>query len=365
MGQQLSIPNGFNVNENGFPYPPWYNSHYDVKPSTITACTSTLLTFSNGDMAVYKRIQKFDKSVTPMDFMFRQLFNRLFIMSPAFIRKNLNIPENYKKSFRAKDILNTEFARKFFNDIIMESCKKMSSCTTSDQLNGMYVTQMQSYYKKYGIDAYLYSDIGTVILLVLSDCIGEGFLKSVRAWMDFLSKGLKTLIDLKLINNEYGSFSLRETMLKLHQPYIEWSDGILSTGYLPIDRQHQWLLTIVNVLIHVNTGNQVEISINDVLDALYDYAWIHFTEEEELFMNNEKYPQFAIHKKQHTDFLAKLDELRQELSTKRDSVVGKELLDYCIAWLTNHIRVTDRKMINCCIPPDVLKNSTVLFTPTK
>ena len=75
--------------------------------------------------------------------------------------------------------------------------------------------------------------------------------------MDFLSKGLKTLIDLKrcplstasptVINNEYGSFSLRETMLKLHQPYIEWSDGILSTGYLPIDRQHQWLLTIVNI----------------------------------------------------------------------------------------------------------------------
>lgn len=43
------------------------------------------------------------------------------------------------------------------------------------------------------------------------------------------------------------------------------------------------------MLIHVNTGNQVEININDVLDALYDYAWIHFTEEEELFMNNE-YP---------------------------------------------------------------------------
>ena len=41
------------------------------------------------------------------------------------------------------------------------------------------------------------------------------------------------------------------------------------------------------MLIHVNTGNQVEISINDVLDALYDYAWIHFTEGEELFMNNE------------------------------------------------------------------------------
>ena len=88
-------------------------------------------------------------------------------------------------------------------------------------------------------------------------------------------------------------------MLNLHQPYIEWSDGILSTGYLPIDRQHQWLVTILNislcsflsipsfyVIIHVYTGNQVRISISDVLDALHDYAWIHFTEEEALFMNN-------------------------------------------------------------------------------
>lgn len=38
-------------------------------------------------------------------------------------------------------------------------------------------------------------------------------------------------------------------------------------------------------------GNQVHIHIADVIDALSDYAWIHFTEEEELFMNNE-YPYF-------------------------------------------------------------------------
>ena len=50
-----------------------------------------------------------------------------------------------------------------------------------------------------------------------------------------------------MTHNDYGSFSLRETMLSLKQPYIEWSDGILSTGYHPIDRQHEWLLTIVNI----------------------------------------------------------------------------------------------------------------------
>lgn len=93
-------------------------------------------------------------------------------------------------------------------------------------------------------------------------------------------------------------------MRKLNQPYIDWSDGILSTGYLPIDRQHHWLLTIVNIsfdiivvvpwlyiIIHISMGNQVHIHIADVIDALSDYAWIHFTEEEELFMNNE-YPCF-------------------------------------------------------------------------
>ena len=40
------------------------------------------------------------------------------------------------------------------------------------------------------------------------------------------------------------------------------------------------------MIIHVNTGNQVHICVSDVIDALHDYAWIHFTEEEALFMNN-------------------------------------------------------------------------------
>lgn len=69
---------------------------FEVKPTTISVCRSTIAAFTNGDMAVYQRIQKFgkggglrprfDNSVTPLDFMFRQLFHRLFIVSPAFIR---------------------------------------------------------------------------------------------------------------------------------------------------------------------------------------------------------------------------------------------------------------------------------------
>lgn len=48
------------------------------------------------------------------------------------------------------------------------------------------------------------------------------------------------------------------------------------------------------MIIHVNTGNQVQICVSDVIDALHDYAWIHFTEEEALFMHNE-YPSIFLH----------------------------------------------------------------------
>ena len=93
------------------------------------------------------------------------------------------------------------------------------------------------------------------------------------------------------------------------------------------------------------------------MSALSDYAWIHFTEEEDLFMNNPNYPQGVTHKKQHEEFLQKLQEFKVELQTKDAKIVNKELLDYSIAWLTNHIRVTDRKMINCCISAEVLQNN--------
>ena len=75
-------------------------------------------------------------------------------------------------------------------------------------------------------------------------------------------------------------------MLQLGQPFIDWSEGLLGTGFNPVDSQHQWLLTIVNVLIHVCMQNTMQINLVDVLDALCDYTCIHFTEEEMLFMNN-------------------------------------------------------------------------------
>lgn len=153
-------------------------------------------------------------------------------------------------------------------------------------------------------------------------------------------------------------------MLQLGQPFIDWSDGLLKTGFSPIDCQHQWLLSIVNILIHVCMGNTMQINLVDVLDALYDYTCIHFTEEELLFMNNlypfllsllflyfTQYSERNLHKAQHIviflewfymkDFLNTVVNLKKEVGAQNNVVLSKQTLDYVINWLTNHIRVMD------------------------
>ena len=78
-------------------------------------------------------------------------------------------------------------------------------------------------------------------------------------------------------------------MARLGQPFIIWSDGLLATNNDIIDRQHQWFLTLINILIHVFNGNTLQVKFIDVLKAIQEYACIHFTEEELVFMNNS-YP---------------------------------------------------------------------------
>lgn len=105
---------------------------------------------------------------------------------------------------------------------------------------------------------------------------------------------LSSILSVVVHTSMFGSFSLRETMIRSNQPFIAWSDGLLSTNHSVIDRQHQWFLTLINLLIHISNGNSLQINLLDVLGAIKDYSCIHFTEEELLFMN-EPYPLFRAY----------------------------------------------------------------------
>ena len=78
-------------------------------------------------------------------------------------------------------------------------------------------------------------------------------------------------------------------MVRLNQPFITWSDGLLATNNDIINRQHQWFVTLINILIHLCYENTLQVNLIDVLKAIQDYACIHFTEEELLFLHHS-YP---------------------------------------------------------------------------
>ena len=108
MGQQLAIPTGFENHNKEFSSPPWYkttgyqlswcryNDSLNVDFKVISNCSNTLLLFTRDNSETRKRIHRFtffscvicrfDPNQSPLDFLYRQLFLRLFIMSPTFIR---------------------------------------------------------------------------------------------------------------------------------------------------------------------------------------------------------------------------------------------------------------------------------------
>ena len=107
----------------------------------------------------------------------------------------------------------------------------------------------------------------TCMMWAISDTFGypsRGLIKSrfdsnhmlICAWQAYLSRIF--LIATGLYSNSCRSYwlqgnptmnglVLRDVMLSLHQPYIEWNDAILSTGCVPIDWQHQFIVSLTNI----------------------------------------------------------------------------------------------------------------------
>ncbi|KAK8796163.1 hypothetical protein WA171_004125, partial [Blastocystis sp. BT1] len=350
MGQQFSGDGTITSVNKEFVLPSWYNPNHAVTHATISVCKSSISILSRGDQVVFQRIRAFGYSLSPAEFLYRQLFYRLAVLSPRFLRDNLRIDSDASQHLRTSDILQSEVAHSFFDALLINPILELAPYTSQEDIDAAVVVIVNRLNIQYGIDASLYSDIAFIIMNVLSDCMGGSFETTSQSWTDVLSKILQTFVSLNLVNkNHFGTFSIRETMLQLGQPFIDWSNGLLGTGYNLVDNQHQWLLTIVNVLIHVCTKNTMQINLDDVLDALCDYTCIHFTEEEMLFMNNPNYSERDLHKAQHIDFLNTIVNLKKEIGIESNGVLSKQTLDYMINWLTNHIRTMDRRMVEECL----------------
>ena len=121
-------------------------------------------------------------------------------------------------------------------------------------------------------------------------------------------------------------------------PLITWSDN-MSVGVARIDKEHQKLIELINLLhseMSAGKSNQV---MDKVLDELIGYTKNHFATEEMLF-RTYNYPQAAVHKQEHDSLTKKVLELQAEFKAGK-TFIGVPTLNFLRDWLTHHILKQD------------------------
>jgi len=122
--------------------------------------------------------------------------------------------------------------------------------------------------------------------------------------------------------------------------FMEWQDSF-ALGIEKFDENHKQLINLINK-IHdeFSSGATIE-HLDKVLLTLSNYATYHFASEER-WMSLHGYPDLHQHQKEHFSFSNKIVELRDAFYNGEPDV-SKELLQFLVTWLTNHILDSDAR----------------------
>jgi hemerythrin len=108
-----------------------------------------------------------------------------------------------------------------------------------------------------------------------------------------------------------------------------------------IDDQHKRLVELINELYEaMQTGKGKEI-LSSILERLFHYATIHFSDEEE-YMRLFGSPMDKKHEEKHKDFIKKIIELQKNFNEGKAGI-SIEVLFYLKEWLLKHIMLEDKK----------------------
>lgn len=124
---------------------------------------------------------------------------------------------------------------------------------------------------------------------------------------------------------------------------IRWTDD-LATGSAQIDGQHKAIFERINTMLEACNQGKGKREINSLISFLEDYVVSHFSAEER-YMKQYGYEEYAAHKKQHADFIGKLQDLKKRIENGRigvDVVIATNQL--IVSWFMNHIRKVDTRL---------------------
>ena len=135
----------------------------------------------------------------------------------------------------------------------------------------------------------------------------------------------------------------------LSDKFVEWTPKL--ELHVPlVDREHKLLVEYINELHQAMTHNKPVAEMITVLKKLRDYTATHFGDEERLF-NVPAYKAAAEHMKIHKKFVAKLDEVEEQLRMGT-ATVSMDLLTFLKDWLVQHIMGTDPTYLPYLKPED-------------
>jgi len=120
--------------------------------------------------------------------------------------------------------------------------------------------------------------------------------------------------------------------------FLRW-DGDLCLGVPAMDQQHEGLVLLLNDLYRAYRAGSDTRETAGILQGLTDYTVEHFRDEE-AHMGRLGYPGLDAHKRQHAEFLAKVQEFgRRVHAGQRDALLDMVL--YLRTWLVRHIQGSD------------------------
>lgn len=114
-------------------------------------------------------------------------------------------------------------------------------------------------------------------------------------------------------------------------------------GVENLDNEHRELFRIINDVEQL-LGNKIRNDKYDdlveLLKELRDYASYHFHHEEK-YMEKIGHPELELQRKQHLEFVTKMDELYAAVDCRDQDAMLEDMLKYLVTWLYRHIIGTD------------------------
>jgi hemerythrin-like metal-binding protein len=121
---------------------------------------------------------------------------------------------------------------------------------------------------------------------------------------------------------------------------ISWNEKY-SVKVDSIDKQHKRLVDLINELHDAMMNKKAKDVLLKIIRGLVAYTSEHFGYEEKLFVENG-YADSREHKKEHSEFIAKISDFQEKYEGGK-LTLSMEMLSFLKDWLLNHIAGTDQK----------------------